>query len=166
MKLHAMTLGAALAIMGPRISATFAADRFDQGAESPACKIAIAQLVMLTNAAVAGVSPSGDNTFLKHPAASDSSLTCAPYQGLLFSANWHNAYPPALFFAYLDVASSIVSPSTKAAAMSQIKKCYFDALRSKDELAEAHLKTLEIDCQAFTRDGGGVSITLAENHRE
>ena len=40
------------------------------------------------------------------------------------------------------------------------KKCYQDALKNKSEWSSVELPKSKIECQAFARNGGGVSMSI------
>jgi hypothetical protein len=40
------------------------------------------------------------------------------------------------------------------------RQCHRSALKDKTELADIEIPNAKIECQAFTRDGGGVNISI------
>jgi hypothetical protein len=46
------------------------------------------------------------------------------------------------------------------------RQCQRPALKDKTELAALDIPNAKIECQVFTRDGGGVNISIWMNDRE
>jgi hypothetical protein len=49
---------------------------------------------------------------------------------------------------------------------SAAHKCHRAALKDKSELADLDIPNAKVECQAFTRDGGGVDIGIWMNDHE
>jgi hypothetical protein len=106
---------------------------------------------------------------LRDPLLSEMSITCpasgttlgvAFSQKLDVSFSQETAYPNATFY-YLagNIGEAVIGvrgETIEAAAM----KCQQAALRSSSELADRTYKGVTVECQAYTRDGGGTSITV------
>ena len=112
-----------------------------------------------TNAAIVRRS-GGDVVFLKHGLADSSSIACRSMISPSFFISEDRAYPKPGFFDYAGLAGSIVARSTVENVRSGALKCVTAALKSKDEVADMVQNGVSFECQAFTRDGGAVSVNI------
>jgi hypothetical protein len=74
--------------------------------------------------------------------------------------SWESASPPKAWFALAVQAGQAITGETPQSLHDAIEKCYHDALKDKSELSSVELPKSKIECQAFTRDGGAVSMTI------
>ena len=135
-----------------------------RGVDTPQCKEAISGIVRDTNARFERASPDGDNAFLQHPAATDILLTCSADMPTSVSASWKGAYPPNAYFEFLASSGAVITGERKSKVLQRLRACQLSALKDKDEVAELHFRSIEIDCQAYTRDGGGTSLSVWAKH--
>jgi hypothetical protein len=130
------------------------------------CKDITARLVQITNADFQRFSPFGDNVFLKHHLAGEMVLSCSSHRLTGISLSWETAYPSNSWFHVAANAGEAVTGASSARLQPLIRKCHSLALKSKTELAELDVPNAKIECQAFTRDGGGVSMSIWINDHE
>lgn len=117
-------------------------------------------------AAVPGVS-GGERTRnhivkFHHWAVSEMSIGCAMERSLpmeLFLA-WDGAYPPNDFYVLAGKAGHAVIGGAASAISTGAQRCQKKALGSKDELAQTAEGGVGFECQAFSRDGGGTTISI------
>jgi hypothetical protein len=136
----------------------------ERAADSAECKGITARLIEATNASFDHYSPSGDNVFLKSP---DIVLSCTSHRLTGISLTWHaSGFPPNAWFGLLAKAGKAVTGVDLKRLESASRKCHRAALNDKSELADLDIPNAKIECQAFTRDGGGVNIHIWMNDRE
>ena len=70
--------------------------------------------------------------------------------------------PPNRWFVLLAAAGSAVTGVDPKRLEAGAHTCHRATLKNTSELAELDLKEAKIECQAFTRDGGGVVIDIAK----
>jgi hypothetical protein len=135
-----------------------------RAADSPECKGIIARLIEATNASLDHYSPSGDNVFLKTP---DIVLSCMNHRLTGISLTWDtNGFPPNAWFVLLAKAGKAVTGVDVRTLETASRQCHRSALKDKTELADLDIPNAKIECQAFTRDGGGVNIGIWMNDHE
>jgi len=136
----------------------------DNGAQSAECKEITARLIELTGTSFDHYSPSGDNLFFKHP---DMHLSCMSHRLTGVSLNWDlSGFPPNEWFTLLALAGKAVTGVDTKILETASHKCHRAALKDKSELAGIDVPNAKIECQAFTRDGGGVDIGIWINDHE
>ena len=136
----------------------------DRAKTEPECKEITARLIQVTNAQFDHFSPSGDNVFLRQPLAGEMVLSCTSHRLTGISLGWDtNAYPSNGWFAVAADAGRAVTGVPSSTLEPAIRKCHRTALKSKTEL---DIPNAKIECQAFTRDGGGVSMSIWINDHE
>lgn len=137
---------------------------FEMGARSAECKDITARLVEATNATFDHYSPSGNNVFLKKP---DMVLSCMTHRLTGVSLGWDDGgFPPNAWFGLLAKAGKAVTGVDVRTLEAASRKCHRAALKDKSELADIDIPNAKIECQAFTRDGGGVNIHIWMNDHE
>jgi hypothetical protein len=135
-----------------------------RAADSAECKGVIARLIEATNASFDHYSPSGDNVFLKSP---DIVLSCTTHRLTGISLNWDaSGFPPNAWFGLLAKAGKAVTGVDLKKLEFASRQCHRSALKDKSELADLDIPNAKIECQAFTRDGGGVNISIWMNDHE
>jgi hypothetical protein len=146
------------------IAAPANAAQSERAADSAECKGIIARLIEATNASFDRYSPSGDNVFLKGP---DIVLSCPSHRLTGISLTWDvSGFPPNAWFGLLAKAGKAVTGVDLKKLESASRQCHRSALKDKTELADVETPNAKIECQAFTRDGGGVVISVWTNDHE
>ena len=136
----------------------------ERAADSAECKGIIARLIEATNASFDHYSPSGDNVFLKGP---DMVLSCTSHRLTGISLTWDaSGFPSNAWFALLAKAGKAVTSVDLKRLESASRQCHRSTLKDKTELADIEIPNAKIECQAFTRDGGGVNISIWVNDHE
>jgi len=127
--------------------------------DSPECKEITARIIEETNAKFDHFSPSGDNVFLEHLGANSLVLSCTSHRLTGISINWDKSgYPPNAWFDLAAKAGKAVTGVDANSLVSALHKCHRAALKDSSELSDLEISNAKIECQAFTRDGGGVSM--------
>jgi hypothetical protein len=122
------------------------------------------RLVEATNASFDHYSPSGDNVFLKRP---DMLLSCTSHRLTGISLTWDaSGFPPNAWFGLLAKAGNAVTGVDLKKLELASRQCHRSALKDKTELADLDIPNAKIECQAFTRDGGGVNISIWMNDHD
>ncbi|MGV7213460.1 hypothetical protein [Bradyrhizobium sp. UFLA05-112] len=77
------------------------------------------------------------------------------------SLKWEiSGFPPNEWFTLLARAGNAVTGVDDRTLEVASQKCHRAALKEKSELADLDIPNAKIECQAFTRDGGGVDIGI------
>lgn len=76
------------------------------------------------------------------------------------AVTWDGPAPDKAFYDLVGRTGSLVSNSSAADVVKASKQCRQQALKDESEIATVEQKGLAIECQAFTRDGGGTTITV------
>jgi hypothetical protein len=136
----------------------------ERAADSVECKGIITRLIEATNASVDHYSPSGENVFLKNP---DMVLSCTSHRLTGISTGWDaSGFPPNAWFGMVARAGRAVTGVDIKKLETASRRCHRSALKDKSELAELDIPNAKIECQAFTRDGGGVQMSIWVNDHE
>jgi hypothetical protein len=69
-------------------------------------------------------------------------------------------FPPNEWFGLLAKAGKAVTGADLKKLESASRQCYRSALKDRTELADMEIPNAKIECQAFTRDGGGMNISI------
>jgi hypothetical protein len=77
------------------------------------------------------------------------------------SLGWEGAFPPNTWFALAVKAGHAVTGVDLGRLDKAIRRCHVQALRHKSEMSEFDIPHAIIECQAFTRDGGGVTMNIS-----
>ncbi|WP_044591085.1 hypothetical protein [Bradyrhizobium sp. LTSPM299] len=150
----------ALAVMGGAGTQAIA----DNGGQSAECKEITARLIELTGTTFDRYSPSGDNVFFKKP---DMHLSCMSHRITGVSLSWDDSgFPPNTWFNLLALAGKAVTGVDVRTLEVASHRCHRAALKEKSELADLDIPNAKIECQAFTRHGGGVDIGIWINDHE
>lgn len=146
---------AALFLVSPE-----AATAGERSAETPECKEITARIIERTNTHFDHFSPSRGSVFFKRP---DMVLICDPKFVTYVSLNWDaSGFPPNDWFALAATAGSAVTGVDRTKLETAAHRCHRAALKDESELARIEFRDAAVDCQAFTRDGGGVNIDIAK----
>jgi hypothetical protein len=134
-------------------------------ADGPECKKLRDRVIEATGAEFRLVSPSGKRVVFEHSLAGEISISCAvPALSSLPAVfiGWEKgAIPPKAWVTLAAMAGQIVTNEPAATLQAGIKKCYQDALKNKSEWSSVELPKSKIECQAFTRNGGGISMSIS-----
>ncbi|MCK1529056.1 hypothetical protein IVB15_15325 [Bradyrhizobium sp. 182] len=136
----------------------------ERSADRPECKEITARIIERTNTKFDHFSPSGGSVFFKGP---DMVLICDPKFVTYVSLNWDtNGFPSKEWFSLVAKAGSAVTGADLKQLELAARRCYRSALKDPDEQASATFSGATVECQAFTRDGGGVVIDVTTPHRK
>ncbi|WP_439359956.1 hypothetical protein [Bradyrhizobium sp. DASA03007] len=143
---------------------TAVAGTLEMGAHTAECKAITARLVEATNAQFDHYSPSGNNVFFKKP---EMVLSCMTHRLTSVSLAWDlSGFPPNQWFSLLAAAGKAVTGVDVKSLEVGLRKCHRAALKDPSELSDLEVRAAKIECQAFTRDGGGVNIHIWMNDHE
>jgi hypothetical protein len=101
--------------------------------------------------------------FIHHPAAAEMSFGCAEYslKPDLYIAWDRQPRPPAATVKLIASAGEFLTGATSEEMKQELAKCVAAALSpNSGELADRQFRGVKMECQAFTRDGGGGSVTV------
>ncbi|WP_143494875.1 MULTISPECIES: hypothetical protein [unclassified Pseudomonas] len=73
---------------------------------------------------------------------------------------WDGSTPDSAFYELVGRAGGLVSKRKAGDLIKAAKQCRNDALQDESEIAANEQNDLAIECQAFTRDGGGTTVFL------
>lgn len=100
------------------------------------------------------------NVFLRHPAATEFVINCGPGDKIGVTVAWDGS-PTADYLRLAAVAASLMVGAHDRDIGARIASCLRAARNSKTEMSETHSDHMAIDCQSFTRDGGGNVVWLS-----
>jgi hypothetical protein len=150
--------GAAITILSVSGMTSGFAAPIERAAHSPECKRIIARLLEATDASFDHYSPSGERVFFRSP---KSVLSCTSRRHTGISLTWDaSGFPPNEWFGLLAKAGKAVTGADLKKLESASRQCHRSALKDRTELADIEIPNAKIECQAFTRDGGGVNISI------
>jgi hypothetical protein len=130
----------------------------ERAVDSAECKGILARLLEATNSSFDHYSPLGDTVFLRSPKIV---LSCGGHRFTGISLMWDaSGVPPNAWFGLLVKAGKAVTGVDLKELESASRQCHRSALKDKAELADIEIPNAKIECQAFTRDGGGVNISI------
>ena len=132
-------------------------------AKAATCDAMVADIVEKAGAHFNHYSPSGQNAFFDVPSIGfHLHLSYGQIPQLVsVDGSWNqNAFPPNQFFKTLAAARTVVTSETASKLEGAIRKCYKAALADTSELSSLDVGTAHIEYQAFTRDGGGVEMSI------
>ncbi|MCK1493482.1 hypothetical protein IVB14_24415 [Bradyrhizobium sp. 180] len=90
-------------------------------------------------------------------------LICDPKFVTYISLNWDaSGFPSNDWFALAATAGNAVTGADRTKLEAAAHRCHRAALKDRSELASIYLDDATIECQAFTRDGGGVTVDFAK----
>jgi len=150
-------IAAALMSLGP-VNAEF------RPVDSAECKEITARIVQEVGAQFDKYSPSGMAVFFKDPGMT---LSCTSHRLTGISTSWdRNAFPNNWWFTIVAKAGHAVTGVDTAVLDQALRKCRQDAINEATEMADIDVVNARIECQAFTRDGGGVFMSVWINDHE
>lgn len=98
---------------------------------------------------------------LRHPAAQGLNVSCSVLnQPPDLTLQWAGASPSAPFWELVARAGATITGAKPATVRRGAVDCHQRALKDSTELASTLTDGIRYECQAYTRDGGGTSITL------
>jgi hypothetical protein len=131
-----------------------------QRAEMQPCKTITTKIVSATNARFEQFSELGTRVLFEHPSARDLSLSCTAPEKIGVYVRWDGAEPPAAFFDLATKAGVATTGELMSTLGMAIRNCHRAALQGRTEFAAAETPMSKIECQAFTREGGGTSVSV------
>lgn len=101
---------------------------------------------------------------LQHGAAIEASYGCpfGSHKGANLFVAWNNqTRPPSATADLISKAGEFLTGTTASELKQEVGACVAKALKpSSNEFAEVEFRGVKIECQAFTRDGGGGNVTI------
>jgi len=76
------------------------------------------------------------------------------------AVSWAGPTPDAKFYKLVGQAGNLVSRQPATDVVKAAKQCRQQALQDDFEIASVEQGSLAIECQAYTRDGGGTSFSI------
>ena len=114
-----------------------------------------------TTASTSTTSALGDTLFFDDPLQSRVTLGCGKDGIMDVNINWDgSANPSELWYGLAAKLGSLTTRANKKAVEATLRRCIQQALRNTSELADVQAPKIRVDCQAFARDGGGVSADI------
>ncbi len=77
-----------------------------------------------------------------------------------------NGFPPNAWFMLAATAGKAVTGVDPRKLESAIRKCHRAALKDESELSDVEIPNAKIECQAYTRDGGSVGVSIWINDKK
>lgn len=100
-----------------------------------------------------------DIVYLKHPDATEVALTCRFPRSSL-DVDWRGGLPPAGYFQLIGRLGSIMTGISAEAISAAAAECQKRAIVAKYEMAELVSQGVKFECDSFTHDSGGTSMTI------
>jgi hypothetical protein len=102
----------------------------------------------------------GDMLFFDDPLQSQVTLACGKL-GMDVNLGWdRGANPSELWYGLAATLGSLTTGANEKTIEVALRRCIRQALEDKSELSDVETPKIRVDCQAFTRDGGGVSVDI------
>ena len=143
----------------------FAVIAFSTMAKADECAALVGKIVQKENAEFTRRSPSGNIYFLKHPLSNEISVDCGseglgPMIGIVFD---RVPFPNETMFLLAARLGSLVTGIRQAMLLEGVHSCHQEALRETQ--AEVAVRDMphgvQLECHAFTRDGGATSFYIS-----
>jgi hypothetical protein len=80
--------------------------------------------------------------------------------------SWDGPFPSNSWFHLAAAAGHAVTGKDLPSLNKAIRDCHRAALKDKSELSGLDVPQAKIECQAFTRDGGGTTVSIWINDNE
>lgn len=139
----------------------------ERNVDSAECKDITARIIESTGARFDHFSPVGNDVFFDHPGTQSISLSCATHRLTGVSIVWDkNSFPPNAWFNLVARSGNAVTGASLKRLTTALHACHRAALRDADNLSNVELPPAKIECSAFTRDGGGVFMSVWVNDHE
>ena len=129
-------------------------------AEAPPCKAITNKIVSATHSRFERFSELGTRVLFEHPSSRDLSLSCTSPEKIGVFVRSDAAEPPAAFFDLATKAGVATTGELMSTLGMAIRNCHRAALQGRTEFAATETPMSKIECQAFTREGGGTSISV------
>jgi hypothetical protein len=132
------------------------------------CAALVGKIVQKENAEFTRRSPSGNIYFLTHPLSNEISIDCGsdglgPMIGIDFD---RIPFPNEPMFLLTARLGSMLTGISQATLLKVLHSCHQEALRETQ--AEVAVRDMthgvQIECHAFTRDGGASSFYISTDH--
>ncbi len=127
---------------------------------APACDAIAQRFVTQLGATIERKSEVLGNVFLRHPAATEFIVNCGPGDKIGVTVAWDGS-PTGDYLRLATVSGRLLTESNDNNLAAKIALCLKGARKSKNEMSETHSYHVAIDCQSFTRDGGGNVVWLS-----
>jgi hypothetical protein len=124
------------------------------------CKTITTKILSATNARFEQFSELGTRVLFEHPSARDLSLLCTSPNKIGVFVRWDAADPPAAFFDLATKAGVATTGEIMSTLGMAIRNCHRAALQGRTEFAATETPMSKIECQAFTREGGGTAVSV------
>lgn len=154
----------ALAIAaGLAIASSAATAKSREPWETVECHDLVAKVIDATGAAFLRFPEVGGTVQLSHPAAASFSVSCAllPSMGGDVFLSFDGQFPPGDWFTLAGLAGAVITKAPAGAIAAKTRECQRRALKDEWETGEIDVFGAHLECQAFTRDGGGMSINVS-----
>jgi hypothetical protein len=124
------------------------------------CRTITQKIVGATSARFEQFSELGTRVLFAHPSARDLSLSCTSPEKIGVFVRSDAAEPPAAFFDLATKAGVATTGELMSTLGMAIRNCHRAALQGRTEFAATETPMSKIECQAFTREGGGTSVSV------
>ena len=131
-----------------------------QRAETQPCKTITTKILSAPNARFEQFAELGTRVLFEHPSARDLSLLCTSPNKIGVFVRWDAADPPAAFFDLATKAGVATTGEIMSTLGMAIRNCHRAALQGRTEFAAIETPMSKIECQAFTREGGGTAVSV------
>jgi hypothetical protein len=128
--------------------------------EGTDCRTITQKIVGATSARFDQFSELGTRVLFEHPSARDLSLSCTSPGKIGVYVRSDAAEPPAAFFDLATKAGVATTGELMSTLGMAIRNCHRAALQGRTEFAATETPMAKIECQAFTRQGGGTSVSV------
>jgi hypothetical protein len=134
-------------------------------AKADECAALVGRIVQLENAQFIKRSPSGDIYFLKHRLSNEIGVNCgADNVGPMIFVDFDRVpFPNEAMFLLAARLGSLLTGMSQPVLLKALHSCHQEALKeTQAEIAQRDLPHgVQVECQAFTRDGGASSFTIS-----
>lgn len=159
--MHKLSISSPFAV----ICAAVMAWAFAFPARADDCAALVGRIVQQEGAAFTKLSPSGNIYFLKHRLVTEISVDCgADSVGPMVTIDLDKEpFPSEAVFLLTARLGSLLTGIKPPALLKSLHSCHQEALKeTRAEMAERDLANgVQVECHAFTRDGGASSFTIS-----
>jgi hypothetical protein len=136
-------------------------------AKADECAALVGRIVQQENAQFVKRSPSGNIYFLKHRLAHEISVDCgADSVGPMISVGFDGVpFPNEAMFLFAARLGTLLTGMGQPVLLKALHGCHREALKeTQAEIAQRDLPHgMQVECQAFRRDGGASSFTFSKD---
>ncbi len=129
------------------------------------CAALVGKIVQREGAAFKRLSPRGNIYFLKHRLVTEISVNCgADSVGPMVTVDLDKEpFPSEVIFLLTARLGSLLTGIKPSVLLKSLHSCHQEALKeTRAEVAERELANgVQVECHAFTRDGGASSFTIS-----